>query len=259
MFDSHVIEQGEGPIVVLIHGVGLDHTMWDQVTHGLSDAYRVLRYDVIGHGQTTALPGELSFTKLIGQLEEILAGHDVHQCSLVGFSLGALIAQAFVLTHPDLVEKLVLLNSAYVRNKRQQAGIMSRLRQVEEQGVGSNVDASISRWFTEKFRTEHPEQIGLVAERIRRNDREGFLAAYRLFAESDGAFKGRLQNIRVPTLVITGAEDVGSTPEMSRIIAAEIENAQLKIFPGVKHMLPVENADKLVLELVRFLKGDSND
>lgn len=259
MFHSRVIVQGAGPTVVFIHGVGLDHTMWDQVARRLSPQFSVLRYDIVGHGQTPPRPGALTFAQLTAQVREVLAESKVDKCSLVGFSLGALIAQGFTLTHPDQVCKLVLLNSAYARSAAQQAGIMSRLRQVEEHGVASNVAASISRWFTQDYQREHPEQIKLVEDRIRRNDRDGFLAAYRLFAQSDSAFQGKLNMIKAPTLVITGEEDVGSTPDMSRAIAAEIEHAECRIFPQVKHMLPVENADKLAAELKRFLNGDNND
>ena len=149
-----------------------------------------------------------------------------------------------------------MLNSAYERDAKQRAGIQSRLQQVVEHGVGSNVDASIVRWFSEDFRRRRPDQIRLVEERIRNNDRKGFLAAYRLFADSDAKFKGELGRITVPALVITGEDDVGSTPAMSRAIAAEIDGAELRVFAGVKHMLPVESAGKLADELIDFFTSD---
>lgn len=256
MFETYTTRQGEGPAVVLIHGVGLDHTMWQSVTRQISHAHRVLRYDIIGHGRTPKRQEPLSFDILARQLEDVLHACGTAQAALVGFSLGALIAQAFTLAHPSRVSKLVLLNSAYARNPKQQAGILSRLDQVERHGVASNVKASIDRWFTAAFQREQPEQIGLVEGTIRSNDLQGFLAAYRLFAQSDRVFEGRLHEITVPTLVITGADDIGSTPAMSRAIAAQIEQAELDIFAGAKHMLPVENSDKLSKELIRFLRKD---
>jgi len=245
--------QGDGPAIVLIHGVGLDHTMWDLVAAGISNMFRVLRYDIVGHGRTQPVGDPLSFTDLTRQLEGVLETHGIQNTAVVGFSLGALIAQDFTLAHPGRVSKLVLLNSAYMRSSQQQAGILSRLNQVIEHGTSSNVEASIDRWFTAGFRGAHPEQISRVAETLNNNNEAGFLAAYRLFAGSDGTFENRLGEIRAPTLVITGECDVGSTPHMSRAIASQIHNSQVKIFPRVKHMLPVENADKLCTELLRFL------
>ena len=242
-----------GSPVVLVHGVGLDHAMWELVAAQLSPYHRVIRYDVLGHGRTPAKRGPLGFDDLADQLLAVLEEKHIDTTALVGFSLGALIAQAFTLASPTKVSKLVLLNSAFVRTPEQRAGIRSRLEQVEQDDVAANIDASIKRWFTERYRTENPDQIKLVEDRIRNNDKSGFLAAYRLFAGSDDLFQGKLHNIRVPTLVITGRGDVGSTPQMSQAIAEQIPDSRLEIFEDVKHMLPVENADKLSKKLLYFL------
>ena len=257
-FNSYVTVHGEGPPVVLIHGVGLDLVMWEDVVHALANTFQVWRYDLIGHGHTPNFQGKLTFQELMKQLEDILTEHQIDSAAIVGFSLGALIAQAFTLTHQQKVRKLVLLNSVYLRNSEQQAAIQSRLNQVKKNGIASNIEASISRWFTERFRREHPEQIRIVEERLRQNDFKGFLAAYRLFAQSDAEFKDKLHQIKIPTLVITGSDDIGSTPEMSHAIASQIVDAEVKIFANVKHMLPVENADKLANVLIRFLSEDDN-
>lgn len=256
MYKTNVVCEGEGRVVVLIHGVGLDLTMWEPLVAALGGGFRVLRYDVLGHGGTDNFPGQLSFDALTNQLALLLDEHDIERIALVGFSLGALIAQAFTLAYPERVDKLVLLNSACRRNSEQQAGILARLRQVEERGVGSNVEASVNRWFTDQYQHDHPAQIELIESRLSSNDREGFLAAYRLFARSDSEFTERLHEITVPTLVITGSDDVGSTPDMSRFIASQIRGAELQIFADVKHMLPMENADKLGKQLIHFLNED---
>jgi len=141
------VVDGNGPPVVLIHGVGLDHTIWDPVVARLSAEFRVLRYDIVGHGQTPASADRLIFSELTGQLADLLGAHGIERIAVVGFSLGALVAQAFTLTHPARVSKLVLLNCTFKRNPQQQAGIMSRLDEAIEHGVSSNVEASINRWF----------------------------------------------------------------------------------------------------------------
>ena len=256
MLQSFSVMEGEGLPVVLIHGVGLDHTMWDLVVARLSTELRVLRYDIVGHGQTPASAERLTFADLRGQLADVLGSHGVNRIAVVGFSLGALIAQDFTLAHPERVSKLVILNSAGKRNSQQQAGIMSRLEAVIEHGVCSNVEASINRWFTDEYCRAHPEQIDRVAQRIKDNNPAGFLAAYRLFAESGDTFTPRLSEIRVPALVITGECDIGSTPDMSMAIASRIQGSELKIYPRVKHMLPVENADKLSADLIQFLNPE---
>jgi pimeloyl-ACP methyl ester carboxylesterase len=87
------------------------------------------------------------------------------------------------------------------------------------------------------------------------NDRAGFLAAYRVFAEADAAFAGRLGALAFPALVMTGDCDPGSTPAMARAMAAELPDARLEILPGARHMMPVENAAAVNRALRSFL-GD---
>ena len=101
--------EGEGLPVVLIHGVGLDHTMWDLVVARLSTELRVLRYDIVGHGQTPALAERLTFVDLSRQLTDVLGSHGVNRIAVVGFSLGALIAQDFTLAHPERVASFIAM------------------------------------------------------------------------------------------------------------------------------------------------------
>ena len=125
---------GDGPVVALIHGLGLNRRMWQWQVDSLCCQFRVIRYDLLGHGDTLPAPGDFTMKAMVDQLVELLDTCDAKSCSLVGFSLGGLIAQAFTLSHPDRVEALVILNSAHNRSDEQRAAIMQRVGQAEKEG-----------------------------------------------------------------------------------------------------------------------------
>lgn len=255
-FGTHYAIEGDGPWLVLIHGVGLDLHMWSRQAAALREIRRVLRYDLIGHGETPPAGEPLTLGDFVSQLYQLLKRLGVERADLAGFSLGAMVAQAFALEHPAMLEKLALINGVYARSEKTRAAVLARLRQVEINGIESAVEASLSRWFTEGFRSNHPREIEKIEKRLRANAPEGFFPAYRLFADADAELAGRLAAIRAPTLVVTGDQDSGSTPEMARRMREDIPGAMLRIVPGVRHMLPVEAADELNVLLVDFLSGE---
>ena len=252
-FRTHSVVEGNGPWVVMIHGVGLDLEMWAQQAAALRGAHRLLRYDLLGHGQTPAYGEVLSPTDFVDQLEALFDEHAIQRADVVGFSLGAKVAQAFALAHPARLQKLVLLNGVHARTRAQRQAVLDRLAAVERDGVGATVAAAIERWFTDSFRDSHPQEVAKVQRRLMSNTLEGFLPAYRMFANADDDVMGRLGEIQAPTLVITGEEDTGSTPAMAKRMQAEIANAELRVLPRVRHMLPMEAAEALNLMLADFL------
>lgn len=255
-FLTHHVTEGGGPWLVLIHGVGLDLHMWSRQAAALGEIRRVLRYDLIGHGETPPAGEPLTLGDFVSQLYQLLKRLGVERADFAGFSLGAMVAQAFALEHPAMLGKLVLVNGVYARSDEARAAVLARLRQVETVGIESTVEASLSRWFTEGFRSNHPGEIEKIEKRLRANAPEGFLPAYRLFADADAELAGRLAAIRAPTLVVTGEHDSGSTPEMARRMREDIPGAVLRVIPGMRHMLPVEAADELNVLLVDFLSGE---
>lgn len=252
-FNTCRLIAGQGPCVALIHGVGLDHHMWSAQAEALSDNFTVLRYDLPGHGNTPPRQGELDLDVLAAQLVSLLDEEDIQRAHVVGFSLGALIAQAFALAHSERLLRLVLISSVYDRGPAAREAVLKRLKQAERNGSGSIAQAALNRWFTDGYRNAHPQQVEKIEMRLRANTPKGFLPAYRLFARADRRLAGRLGEIKAPVLVVTGEDDSGSTPEMARCMSDAIPNAKCRIIPGVRHMLPVEAKEELNATLKAFL------
>jgi pimeloyl-ACP methyl ester carboxylesterase len=115
------------------------------------------------------------------------------------------------------------------------------------------IEAALARWLSADYRTGHPEAVAAIRARLMANDPKDFLAAYRIFAGADPEIAGRLGAIVCPALVTTGELDAGSTPAMSRAMAAALPNATCVILPGLRHLPTAEGAETVNALLLDFL------
>ncbi|CRM18061.1 MULTISPECIES: alpha/beta fold hydrolase [Pseudomonas] len=244
---------GQGQPVVLIHGVGLNKEMWGGQVVGLATKYHVISYDMLGHG---ASPRPAAGTPLLGyadQLLELLEHLQVPQATVIGFSMGGLVARAFALHYPDRLKSLVVLNSVFNRSPEQRAGVIARTAQAAEHGPDANAQAALSRWFSPEYQAANPAQIAALRQTLAGNDPQGYLTTYELFATQDMYRADDLKGLRVPTLVATGELDPGSTPEMARQLADCIPGATVAVLAEQRHMMPVESPRLVNSLLLGFL------
>jgi (E)-2-((N-methylformamido)methylene)succinate hydrolase len=248
-------EAGAGAPVILLHGVGLDHAIWQAQLASLSERHRVIAYDLLGHGASPTITEDATIGDFVDQLARLVAAlvPGGQPLTLVGFSFGGLIAEAFTLAAPQRVARLVIIASVFDRSEDERAGVAGRLAMARRDGPQMLIDAAIERWYSPQFRARRPAVVAAVAATLRRNDPASFLAAYRIFAEADRELARRIAAIAAPTLIVAGEHDGGSTPAMARRLAAEIRGATLAIIPGARHMLPQEHAGELDELLLRFL------
>lgn len=240
------------PSVVLIHGVGLDHTMWNQVRPGLRDR-RVVTYDLLGHGSGAPLPSGSDLTTLIDQLRSV-CDEEPSPVDLVGFSLGALIAQGFALSDPDRVRRLILVSGVFNRSTGERSAILQRVNDVREGGYLSNVAIAIDRWFAPEFAAAHPDVLAAVTERMMSNDVASYANAYETFATADEQLAAQVHRITCPTLVVTGELDPRSTPAMNHALAATVANGRAVVLPGARHLTPLEVPDALAHLIITFVE-----
>lgn len=242
--------------VVFVHGVGLDHTMWDAV---LSRLYgdRLLRYDMIGHGAAPAPPGPYRLADFVEQLAGLADDEGLDSFDLVGFSMGALVAQGFAAAHPGRVRRMVLLNSVYDRTLAEREAVIERVAEVRAGGYSASVDVALARWFSADFAAARPEVVAAIGQRLSHNDARAYADAYEVFATADAEVVYVAANIAAPTLVITGSDDERSTPEMARLLADVMPTARVHIIEGVRHLTPLE-CPTIVADLIDGFLSDSN-
>lgn len=252
---THFRITGNGPPLILIHGAGLDLTMWAGFVAAFEADFTVIRYDMLGHGLSAKPPGRRRLGDFVAQLRRLHDYVGVGPAAVVGFSMGGLIARGYVASHPAMVERLVLVNTVFGRGPAQRAAIQNRAMLVEREGAAATIDAALARWFSPGFLAGHPEVEAALRERLVSNDRHGYLEAYRMYANADGELSGDLEAIACPTLVLTGAKDAGSTPAMAEAMAARVQDGRCLVFAGQHHMGLVEDPEPVIAALREFLSA----
>lgn len=242
---------GAGPqAVVLVHGVGSYKEVWDGVLERLPRSFRVLTFDLRGHGASARVKGRYEIDDFVDDLLA-LAGHvGFDRFDLAGFSLGGLVAQRLVLTHPARVRRLALVSTVAGRTPDERQRVAARLEALKSGERGAHYDASLSRWLTEEFQARNPDIVARLRARNAENDPECYAAAYRVLAETD--LGDELHRIACPTMVVTGEDDQGANPRMAWLMHERIAGSELHILPRLRHSVLTEAPDTIAGLLSAF-------
>lgn len=246
-------QSGKGPVVVLIHGLGLNHDMWQWQRDVLSQHYTVVSYDLLGHGQSNKPRGAYTMQMMVDQLHQLMNDLGHARYALLGFSLGGLIVQAYALQFPQCVSALGVLHSAYGRTPEQREGILKRVQQCREQGPSATIDDALKRWFTSEF--QQRDVIKLIRTWVLANDRDVYPELYLLLANADIGLETSVREILCPVLVATGEEDYGNSPEMAKRMADMLPNATVTVLEGLRHMALAEAPERFNAMLLDFLSS----
>lgn len=242
----------DAPAVVLIHGLGLNRAVWQWLAPDLHK-FRVLTYDLIGHGQSAPPQGQPNLKDLADQLAHLLDHIQIDTAALVGFSLGGMVARRFAQDFPARTTALAILHSAYRRSPQAQAAIEVRVTQAEAEGPAATVEAALVRWYTDAARATRPDLMDLTRQWVLANDPKTYPKLYRVLANGVDEVSHPTPQITVPTLVLTADEDHGNSPEMSIAIAEEIPRARLVILKGLRHMALAEDPPAVNRPVTDFL------
>ncbi len=242
----------DGPRVVLSHSLAADHTMWAGQMPALG-GYRVLRYDLRGHGATQVTPGPYSIEQLTEDAAGLIQALDLAPVRFVGLSLGGMIGQILGVRHASLVSALVLCDTA---SHMPPAELWDeRAAIARDAGLGEIAPATVERWFTAGFRASDGATVAGIEAMIRATPAEGYAACGEAIREMD--LRGTLSAIAKPTLVMVGADDPATPPGASEAIAGEIDGAQLVVLEKAAHLSNVEQPQSFNQALLAFLEGAS--
>lgn len=226
--------------VTFVTGIANDLTMWDGQVPLLERDFRILRYDLRGHGGSESTPGDYSIALLVSDLKALLDSAGVQKTSLVGLGLGGAIAQAFAIEHPGRVEKLMPC-CCRARMVPDFAAMWHKLRAtVQQNGLESIVEPTVQRWFSEEFKAAHPEVLDKVRAMIRRTTLEGYLGVTAAFLGLD--VEDRLHEIKASTLYVSGAEDMlGGPPALMEGLSRKVKGARHVSVPLAAHIANIQH------------------
>ncbi len=249
--------QGQGEPVVLVHGVGMAREIWAPQAAALAQRHQVVSYDLLGHGDSELPPEGVTLQDYAGQLADLLDHLGIAAASVVGHSMGALVALEFALAQPARTLRVAALNAVFERTPEQRAAVEARAAALREGGPAASVAATLERWFGDPV----PAQLRGAAEQVGRLLRDvqplGYARTYALFAQSDRVHSQRLAQLQVPALFMTGAHDPNSSPAMARAMARRVPGARLEILADARHMMTVTDPERVNALLSAFLSGSA--
>lgn len=221
--------------VLLAHGILADHRIWDAVAERLAPRFRVIRYDLRGHGGSSAPPGPYTLEQLADDIPPLLDALGIRKAHLVGTSLGGMLAQQAGIRHGDRLLSLTIANTSAVQGAPQ--AWTDRIAVARQSGVAALGESSLQRWFTPAFLQQQPQEVARIRSILEGTSVEGFAGC--AAAVRDLSQLEQIKGIRVPTLVIVGSEDQGTPPALGRQMADAIPCAQLAVLPAA-HQAAVE-------------------
>jgi len=241
--DLAFIETGSGPLVLLIHGVGLRAEAWGAQIDVLAKSHRVRAVDMPGHGESARLGG----TPTLADYSDAIAGIISEPALVIGHSFGAMIALDMAARMPEKLRGVAALNGIYRRSQAAKHAVAARANSLDGTTV-ADPTPTLDRWFgndTTSARTACEHWLRTV-------DPAGYRDAYRIFAREDGPRDAALNAISCPALFLTGAQEPNSTPAMSDQMAAQAPLGQSITLAGAAHMMPMTHATEVNAILDRF-------
>jgi pimeloyl-ACP methyl ester carboxylesterase len=240
---------GRGPAVVLIHGGLVDSRLWDEQMKPLSKRLRVVRYDLRGYGRSADAPEPFSHLEDLRALLDFLK---IEKATLVGLSLGGIIAADFALERPERVGRLVLVGPGLRGDKQPPPKDSAAALAAMSRGAEAFADASMTRELYAGVRPgsgayKRLRQMLLDNFKALSTLRPGFIK----YPEPPTA--ERLGQIKAPTLVLIGSRDGRNLLNIADTLAAGIPGARKVIIPGASHHPPVETPREFNRALLDFL------
>jgi len=242
-------EQGSGPPLALISGLGYPAWQWHKMVPFLSKHFRVISFDNRGVGQTEKPAGPYTASLLAADLAGLLNALGIESAVVMGHSMGGFIAQAFALEYPGKVSKLILCSTNFggPRHVPITAEAMKVLTDISSDPVTrfkNGLIISTAPGFSEK----HPEVLQEWLEWRLANplDVAGYQAQMAiglgLLAE-ETAFEHKLKQISVPALILFGAHDKVVPPENANLLAQQLSRSEVVILPDAGHFFPIETPE----------------
>ena len=231
----------DAPAVFLIHGLGLTGKItWAEIGARLAQKFRVISYDLCGHGRSAMPEGEMNLARLGRQLVELMDELEIERAALVGFSLGGMINRRVAMDDAERVSALVVLNSPHERGEERQKTVEAQARAAASSGPEAGIEDALARWFTEKFRAEQSDKVKRIRETVLATDARHYAAHRWVLANGVRELIRPPKPLCRPTLVMTCENDIGSNPQMARAIAGEMKEAETIIVPDLKHLGLIE-------------------
>ena len=250
--DCHFTQQGSGPPLFLIHGIGAAENAWRFMLPELRQHFSVITYDLRGHAKSPMPDSEFNLNDLVDDLERVRERSGIEKAHFAGHSLGGMIGPAYALKYPERVLSLGLLSTAAGRTEQDSQNVWGVVKAMEEKGIAQVLETLSSRWFTDDFIVANQNIVQDRLQQVINTDPTIFLNVFRIYAGTE--MMPWLHKVRARSLVLTGENDGGCNPRLNRLIHQALPDSELVILPKYKHSILLEAPNTVVEHMLQFIR-----
>lgn len=246
--------EGKGETLVFIHGLSDSLEYWEYLAGNLKKQYQILRLDLRGHGKSELKNDKITIDLFTKDLKEILDSENIKNVSLVGFSLGGLVALDFALKYPEMVSKMVLM-STFVKSDEYLTDIFTRLKTALERGFEEFYDEILPMVLCPDVIEDNREELLMLREIASKTaNTRAYICAVDACMDFD--VEDKLSQIDIPVLVMAGKHDDLTLCSSQKKYQSMIKDSSLIVFDDVKHNLLIGKNNERVLKTLEnfFLK-----
>lgn len=239
------------PWLTFSNSLNTNLSLWDGEVARLADRYRILRYNTRGHDGSEAPPGPWDLHDLASDIVALWDNLGVHRSHFVGLSIGGMTGQALALGWPERIGAFVLADTRADFVGEFAAFVKHLIARVEAEGLGPLIEEMPSRWFTPEVMASRPDLVAHARRLIASNTVAGYVSCAGAMTRLN--FIDRLAEINLPTLLICGAQDIGTPPSGMREMTRHIRGARYVEIDPAGHLSNVENPEVFNAVLAEFL------
>jgi len=244
----------DAPVIIFIHGFPLNKSMWNIQVEALKENYRVIAYDIRGHGNSDPGIDEFSIELFVIDLLRLMEKLKIEKSILCGLSLGGYIALNAVLKHPDRFDGLILNDTQCIADTPEiKENRCNAIISIKEKGVEQYADEIIKKLFAQETFTKNKNVVDAVKEMIISTQKQSLCNTLHALAERKETCD-QLPEINIPVLIMVGEEDKITPIAAAQQMHEKILNSKLEIIQQAGHLSNLENPTAFYTHLVNFLE-----
>ena len=249
------IDEGSinNPTIILIHGFPLNKSMWNKQIKELKENYRVIAYDIRGHGNSDAGDDNFSIELFVNDMLSLMDTLKIDNAILCGFSMGGYIALNAIENYPERFIALLLCDTNCTEDKSEaKEKRMMAIESIKEKGLEQYAEESLKKLFAPISISKQIEEINYVSEMILNTSKQSIYKTLLALAERNETCN-KLHEINVPVLILVGKEDEITPPDVAKSMQRKIKGSKLHIIEQAGHLSNIENSDEFNEHLIEFV------
>jgi 3-oxoadipate enol-lactonase len=245
----------DAPTICITHSLASDGGSWsEQVPALLAGGFRVLRLDMRGHGGSDAVSGDYTMAALADDVATALSALGIERVHYLGLSIGGMIGQAFALAHGERLISAMWCDTLPESPKGADEIWQQRLTTVRNaNSLAPLADATVERWLTDAFKAKHADRWRQIRDTVTGTTPAGYLGCCAAILDFD--FAPRLPSVRLPTLILCGADDAGTPASENRRLASLVPGARYEEMARCRHFPNVERPDEFNRIMMGWLEA----